>query len=485
MLSRRIKLQLAIFAVVALVAGGIMVFDYIKVPSMLGVGEYRVTVQLPAAGGLYPSGNVTYRGTEVGRVTGIRLTDRGVDAVLSLNSSIKIPSDLDAQVHSVSAIGEQYVALVPRSGNGNALKDGDVIPMTRSSVPPPIGGLLDAANRGLQAVPKDDVKTAIDESYTAIGGLGPEISRVVNGSTELAIDAHKNIDPLLALIDKSQPVLDSQANTAESIRAWAAHLADLTGQLKSHDAAVAGFLHNGGAAAEEARQLVDRLKLSLPVLLANLVSVGQVAVVYQPAIEQILVLEPELVAIMQAVSLPNRDSRRPFPGIWSSFNLNLNDTPPCSTGFLPPQQLSSPDVQDVPDRPDGDLYCRIPQDARNVVRGARNLPCITRPGKRAPTVKLCESDQDYVPLNDGNNWKGDPNATMTGQDIPQLPPDVAQPNHVSEQPPIAVAQYDPATGTYLAPDGRVYTQGDLAQTTKGKTWQGMLTPTSQPPTATR
>jgi hypothetical protein len=38
----------------------------------------------------------------------------------------------------------------------------------------------------------------------------------------------------------------------------------------------------------------------------------------------------------------------------------------------------------------------------------------------APTVKMCESDQDYVPLNDGLNWKGDPNATLSGQPIPQL-----------------------------------------------------------------
>ena len=59
------------------------------------------------------------------------------------------------------------------------------------------------------------------------------------------------------------------------------------------------------------------------------------------------------------------------------------------------------------------------------VRGAKNTPCVTRPGKRAPTVKMCESDEQYVPLNDGDNWKGDPNATLSGQDIPQLPPGLA------------------------------------------------------------
>ena len=72
-------------------------------------------------------------------------------------------------------------------------------------------------------------------------------------------------------------------------------------------------------------------------------------------------------------------------------------------------------LEDYPDRPAGDLYCRVPQDSPFNVRGARNYPCLTVPGKRAPTVKMCESDEQYVPLNDGYNWKGDPNATLSGQ----------------------------------------------------------------------
>ena len=50
MLTRRILIQLAIFAVVAVVAGAIMVFGYLRLPNLLfGVGHYEVTVQLPEA----------------------------------------------------------------------------------------------------------------------------------------------------------------------------------------------------------------------------------------------------------------------------------------------------------------------------------------------------------------------------------------------------------------------------------------------------
>src|SRR5262249_35148116 len=153
-----------------------------------------------------------------------------------------------------------------------------------------------------------------------------------------------------------------------------------------------------------------------------------------------------------------RDTKQSYKGEFLSFNLNINLPPPCSTGYLPANQLRSPSEVDYPERPPGDMYCRVPQDSSLNVRGARNLPCETRPGKRAPTVKMCESDENYVPLNDGYNWKGDPNATLSGQPVPQLPPGTPPSEPATAPLPIAAATYDPATGTYIGPDGHQYTQ---------------------------
>ncbi|MDQ2638567.1 MAG: MCE family protein [Actinomycetota bacterium] len=488
-LHKRVRIQLVLFIIIALVAGAVMLFGYVKLPALLfGVGRYTVTVELPEAGGIYESGNVTYSGTEVGRVVDVRLTDTGVEAVLSLKSNINIPSDLDAQVHSQSAIGEQYVALQPRNATAAPLKNGDVIPRNRTSVPPNINSVLDATNRGLETIPQDNLRTVIDESYIAIGGLGPDIARFVKGSTQLAIDARTNLDHLVGLIDQSQPVLDTQTDTAPAIWAWAANLAAITGGLRHNDAAVAGVLHQGPRSAEQARELMQRLQPSVPILMANLASVGEVALTYQPALEQILVLLPQGVANMQAGGIPNLNTKQDYQGAFLDFNLNLNLPPPCTTGFLPAQQRRSANMTDYPDAPSGDLYCRIPQDSMFNVRGARNYPCITDPGKRAPTARMCESDEQYVALNDGNNWKGDPNATLSGQDIPQLSADAPAPESTMsaaepvpapapELPLVVGAQYDPATGTYLGPDGRVYTQSNLARSANGRqTWQTMLYP---------
>jgi phospholipid/cholesterol/gamma-HCH transport system substrate-binding protein len=483
-LTRRIRVQLVIFTVVTLIAATIMAVGYMQLPALLfGVGHYKVTVELPRAAGLYKRANVTYRGTEVGRVTDVQLTATGVAAVLSLDSNISIPADLQAEVHSQSAVGEQYVALLPRSDKGPLLTGGAVIPLADTTTPPDISALLDATNRGLQAIPHESLNTTVNESYTAVGGLGPEISRIVKGSTTLATDARQNLDALTTVIEQSKPILDSQIDTSDSIQAWAAHLATISGQLQSQDTAVSNILDKGPAAAEEARSLIDRLQPLLPVLLANLVSVGDVALTYRADLEQVLVLVPQIVAEFNGILVPDLNTKLSYKGAFLSFALNLNLPPPCTTGYLPIQQQRPPAAVDYPDRPAGDLYCRIPQDSPLNVRGMRNLPCETRPGKRAPTVKMCESDENYVPLNDGFNWKGDPNATLSGQGIPQLPPGASP--RPGEQPPpppapaapMAIAEYDPATGTYIGPDGHKYTQGDLSQAAQTqKKWQDMLTP---------
>ncbi|TGD87533.1 MCE family protein [Mycolicibacterium sp. CH28] len=488
-ITRRVGIQLVVFSLIALVALSVMALGCIRLPAMFGVGRYTVTMELPRSGGLYPRANVTYRGTEVGKVESVDLGNNGdVIARLSLKSDTHIPSNLKAEVHSQSAIGEQFVALLPRDDTSAPLRNGDIIAAKDTSIPPSVDSLLDSTNRGLLAIPHDDLKTAVDESYTAVGGLGSELSRIVKGSTQIAIDARANLDSLTSLIDNSASVLDTQIDTSDSVQAWASHVASITSQLRDHDKAVAGVLDNGGPAADEAGQLLQRLQPTLPIILANLASVGKVVLDYHPAVEQLLVLVPQAIANAQGTAVADHNLKSPYAGSYLSFNLNLNLPPPCTTGFLPAQQHRTPVATDAPDRPAGALYCRVPQDSPFDVRGARNLPCLTVPGKRAPFAWMCDSDQQYVPLNDGYNWKGDPNATLSGQDIPQLgpgdapraapaAPQPAAPAPPPDHPPLAVAPYDPATGDYVGPDGRVHTRPDLAQNApKDPTWQTMLLP---------
>ena len=77
---------------------------------------------------------------------------------------------------------------------------------------------------------------------------------------------------------------------------------------------MAGILDKGPGAADEVRALFDRVQPTLPIVLANLVSLGEVAVTYQPSLEQLLVLLPQGTAVTQAVGVHKRNTKQDYKG---------------------------------------------------------------------------------------------------------------------------------------------------------------------------
>ena len=64
----------------------------------------------------------------------------------------------------------------------------------------------------------------------------------------------------------------------------------------TNDPQVRTLLRHGPGAADEASRLLNQIKPTLPMLLANMTTFGQVAVTYHPSLEQVLVLLPPFVA---------------------------------------------------------------------------------------------------------------------------------------------------------------------------------------------
>jgi phospholipid/cholesterol/gamma-HCH transport system substrate-binding protein len=393
MLTRFVRIQLTIFAIASVIGVLVMVFAYMQVPTLLGLGKITVTLELPAAGGLYRFSNVSYRGVEIGKVTAVALTDTGAKATLRLNTSPKIPADLQAEVRSVSAVGEQYVDLRPRTNSGPYLRDGSVIPASATTIPQAVGPMLDQVSALISSIPKDRLSDLLDESYKGLNGAGYDLSSLADSSSRILGDINGVSDQTRALVDDSGPLLDSQAQTTDSIRTWAHSLANVTATVATDDRQVRTILRTGQGAADEAAALLTQIKPTLPVLLANLTTLGQVLVTYRPAVEQILVLLPPSISSFQSFGPKNNAT-----GIaLGDFIITIADPPACNVGFIPPSQWRSPADTTTVDTPDG-LYCKLPQDSPLNVRGARNYPCLGHPGKRAPTVEICDSDRPFEPI---------------------------------------------------------------------------------------
>lgn len=485
MFSRLIRIQLVLFGVASVVGISTMVVNYLQAPALLGIGRMTVTMQLPDAGGLYRFANVTYRGVQVGKVTEVDVHRGGAVATLSLDTTTPVPRDLRAEVRSVSAVGEQYVDLQPRSEAGPFLQDGSVIPASEVIVPEPVGPMMDELSALVTSIPKDKLGQLLDESFLAFNGAGPDLQSLTDSAARISADADATTDQAVTLIEDSRPVLDGQLAGADALRTWAARLAGVSGQLVADDPHLRTILQTGPGAAQEVSQLMAQVKPTLPLLLANMTSLGQVAVTYHAGLEQLLVLLPPAAAMYQSATPSNNATGIPI----GDFRISIDDPPACTVGFLPPSQWRNPADTSTIDTPDG-LYCKLPQDSAIAVRGARNFPCMDRPGKYAPTVAECRSDKPFHPLAVRQHATGpypfDPN--LVGQGIP--PDDrVTEGEHdfapiegtpppppAPAGPPVATATYDPATGRVAAPAGPVFTQSDLAADGPAGTWQDMLLP---------
>jgi virulence factor Mce-like protein len=495
MLTRFVKVQLIIFSIASIVGMSVMAVIYMRAPVMLGLGRITVTLELPETGGLYRLANVTYRGMQIGEVTGVELTATGARASLSLSTSENVPANLVAEVRSVSAIGEQYVDLRPLDSSPPYLSDGSVIPVSQTSIPQPVGPMLDRVSALLASVPTDKIAALLDETSKGLNDAGYDLGSLMDSSATIAHDMRGASDDLRSLIDDSRPLLDGQAASTDATRTWTGSLARVTGQLVDDDHHIRTILEQGPPTLHEVSQLMDSVKPTLPVLLANLTSLGQVAVTYLPSLEQLLVLIPPYMANLQA-ALPSNNATGLPP---AAFRIEASDPPACTVGFLPPSQWRSPADTTTIDTPDG-LYCKLPQDSPTLVRGARNLPCMAHPGKRAPTVEICDSEQPYMPLAMRQHGLGpgplDPNLIAQGvgpddritrdehifgplEGTPQ-PPDSPPATSVpgapmapaaapsafhpgpAGAPAVSVATYDPRTGRYVTPDGLAHQRTDLA-----------------------
>jgi phospholipid/cholesterol/gamma-HCH transport system substrate-binding protein len=394
MLTRFVRNQLIIFTIASIVGVTVMLFAYMQLPTLLNVGRLTVTLELPAAGGLYRFANVTYRGVQIGKVKSVQLTETGAEAVMSLNTSPKVPADLEANVLSVSAVGEQYVDLRPRTDSGPYLEDGSRISVANTTIPQQVGPMLDQVSELVNSIPGDRISDLLDETFKAFNGAGPDFGSLLDSGATLSERLNTVSDESRGLIDDSGPLLHSQAETADSIRTWARSLEGVTAQLAQNDPQIRTLLERGPGFAQEVSQLLNQIKPTLPVLLANLTTLGQILVTYNPSLEQLLVVFPNALAAQQEFGL-GKNNPTGYP--LSDFALTISDPVPCTVGFLPPSQWRSPADMTVIDTPD-DVYCKLPQDSPIGVRGARNYPCMGHPGRRAPTVELCNDPEGFKPI---------------------------------------------------------------------------------------
>jgi phospholipid/cholesterol/gamma-HCH transport system substrate-binding protein len=369
MIRRSVIVRGVIFAVIAVLGIGYVLVHYVGVADTLLGRQYTAYLDLPDSGGVFTTASVTYRGVEVGRVGPITLRPGGIRVELDLSTTYPIPSDVKAAVADGSPIGEQYVDLRPQTADTSTdlLHQGSVIQGNAKSLPVSSQDLLISLNRLLRSVPRGALRDLVGQLGAAFSDTGPSLRRLLDSTHSLVAAAQQDLPRTVGLLRSGGTVLDTQNQLSNDIVAFSRHLSQFTTTLRTHDGDVRALLRNGPPAASELTDLVHGVDATLPVLLGNLVSVGQVAQVRIPALRQVLIIYPYVVATSYGLFPFNHSTR---------FGVPLppsEDGQPCLQGYIPASKRRLPSALKYPNIR-YNSYCKSPVSSGVDPRGSREAP---------------------------------------------------------------------------------------------------------------
>lgn len=368
------RIRIGLFAVVAVVSVIVAGTEYVGIPARYLGQSYEIAVDLPDSGGIFPNAEVTLRGVPVGRVDSLELTPDGVRAHLRLAQGTEIPTDTLVRVDNLSAVGEQYVELIPPVDHGPYLASGETLPASAATTPPKVTALLVNLDRLATSIGKAQLRRLVTEMGRAFDHSGQDLATVLVRARDLSRTFTTAMPRTVRLLRDGRQVLRTQRDLDPDLQRLSRGLEQLTRTLADSDPQLAALLATGPRTLDAVGALLARNRTSVAVLLGNLFSVGQILA--QPM--RIRGLTTELVLLPRIIQ--GTFNIQPGDGYARLGAVVDPSVPVCTRGYessgTPPTEPSQ--VSAVPGNPslraNPNAFCDEPASSGIDVRGAANVP---------------------------------------------------------------------------------------------------------------
>lgn len=320
--------------------------------------SYRVTVELPESAGLLPNQNVTMRGVPIGRVERLDITPQGVNAVVTVDSTVAVPTSSAVRVSGLSPAGEQYIDFVADSDDGPYLSDGSVVAQADTQVPVSLAELLANADGALAQV--DPAKLELIKRELSMTEAGPgKLADVIDGGTYLLTTLDSVLPETSSMLRTSRVVLQLAADKNEGIGVASVNLdATFDGVNKMREGFRRLTERTPGTLTSVDNLFVDNSETMVQ-LLGSAASTSQLLYLRVPALHALF---PDYrTSVLDAIGSIMHDN-----GLWATGDIYPRYSCDYGTPRLPPSSADYPE-------PSMYTYCR--DDHPGVlVRGAKNAP---------------------------------------------------------------------------------------------------------------
>ena len=238
---------------------------------------YQVRVNMAASGGLQPHNDVTLRGSRVGTVKRIDLTERGVLAVVDIDKAVRIPAGGTVAVQALSAAGEQYIDFRPQSDDAPYLEDGSVVESNQVQTPVPLSTVLDNTSALISQVDPDKFAVILEELDTALGG-GPDALKSVIDGVSLTMSGLDSLLPqTTSLIGNLRIIAATTSQIQPDLQTLTNSSGVLFEQFAAADAEVRQFLDLGPGQLATLGGVVNDTADPITNLVTNFVAIAESA----------------------------------------------------------------------------------------------------------------------------------------------------------------------------------------------------------------
>ncbi|EHB58520.1 Mammalian cell entry related domain protein [Mycolicibacterium rhodesiae JS60] len=161
----------------------------------VGPPRNRITLamQVPDINGLVVDSNVLLRGVPVGKVTAIEAALQGATVHFYIQGQQPIPVDSEVRLENLSALGESYIGLVPRTSAAPMFHDGQRVQTENIVNPASISELATSVVRVLNQLDPGQLNRIVAEADRALpdeNNVLPNLSR----ASSLLLNAVRGLD---------------------------------------------------------------------------------------------------------------------------------------------------------------------------------------------------------------------------------------------------------------------------------------------------
>jgi phospholipid/cholesterol/gamma-HCH transport system substrate-binding protein len=240
---------------IALIIGGWQLYQ----ASQQGM---RITAYFSESIGVYPGSDVRILGVKVGTVDTVKPDGQEVKVTITVDRGILVPAGVEAAVVAPSVVSDRYVQLTPAYSGGPQLKNGAVIPVTRTAVPVEIdqiyAGLNDlAAALGPSGANKNGALSNLIKTGAAnLAGNGGDLNSMITQYSGLSSTLGGSAGNLAATLRSLQQFTSMLQRNNGQVRLAEQQLADVTGFLSGDRRQLAAAMSSLATALGQVQQFI-------------------------------------------------------------------------------------------------------------------------------------------------------------------------------------------------------------------------------------